>query len=157
MQRIEEADHELEWESGGRDGEGGSDEDEVQHNDGLRDCCVTGGRPDEDDELEADEGGDGSDGEACGDAGGDDAASEQAGEDPPIANENAPTDSLDPESDFPLVDKNAGVHTPVGPLGCAYGCVQAGHVGGDLELMAFMSRLTSFNSKDIKNIGGIPK
>eukprot|EP00873_Tetraselmis_striata_P038465 jgi/Tetstr1/458729/TSEL_045118.t1 len=42
MQRIEEADPELEWESGGRDGEGGSDEDEVQHNDGLRDCCVTG-------------------------------------------------------------------------------------------------------------------
>jgi len=42
MQRIEEADPELEWESGGRDGEGGSDEDEVQHSDGLRDCCVPG-------------------------------------------------------------------------------------------------------------------
>eukprot|EP00873_Tetraselmis_striata_P021228 jgi/Tetstr1/441492/TSEL_029723.t1 len=51
-----------------------------------------GGVGDEDDELEADEGGDGSDGEACGDAGGDDAASEQAGEDAPTANENAPTD-----------------------------------------------------------------
>eukprot|EP00873_Tetraselmis_striata_P015998 jgi/Tetstr1/436262/TSEL_025104.t1 len=42
MQRIEEADPELECESGGRDGEGGSDEDEVQHSDGLRDCCVLG-------------------------------------------------------------------------------------------------------------------
>eukprot|EP00873_Tetraselmis_striata_P035640 jgi/Tetstr1/455904/TSEL_042685.t1 len=62
-----------------------------------------GGVGDEDHELEADEGGDGSDGEACGDAGGDDAASEQAGED--------------------------------APLGCAYGCAQAGHAGGDLELM----------------------
>eukprot|EP00873_Tetraselmis_striata_P017207 jgi/Tetstr1/437471/TSEL_026150.t1 len=87
-----------------------------------------GGVGDEDDELEADEGGDGSDGEACGDAGGDDAASEQAGEDAPTANENAPTDSLDPESDFPLVDNNAGVQTPVGPLRCAYGCAQGtGH------------------------------
>eukprot|EP00873_Tetraselmis_striata_P044128 jgi/Tetstr1/464392/TSEL_009185.t1 len=66
-----------------------------------------GGVGDEDDELEADEGGDGSNGESCGDAGGDDAASEQAGEDGPTANENAPTDSLDPESDFPLVDNNA--------------------------------------------------
>eukprot|EP00873_Tetraselmis_striata_P009489 jgi/Tetstr1/429753/TSEL_001930.t1 len=95
-----------------------------------------GGVGDEDDEMEADEDRDGSDGEACGDAGGDDAASEQAGEDAPTANENAPTDSLDPESDFPLVDKNAGVQTPLGPLGCAYGCAQAGHAGGDLELMA---------------------
>eukprot|EP00873_Tetraselmis_striata_P025664 jgi/Tetstr1/445928/TSEL_033557.t1 len=43
-----------------------------------------GGVGDEDHELEADEGGDGSDGEACGDAGGDDAASEQAGEDAPL-------------------------------------------------------------------------
>eukprot|EP00873_Tetraselmis_striata_P002172 jgi/Tetstr1/422436/TSEL_013274.t1 len=94
-----------------------------------------GGVGDEDDEMEADEGGDGSDGEACGDAGGNDAASEQAGEDAPTANENAPTDSLDPESDFPLVDNNAGVQTLVGPLGCVYGCAQAGHAGGDLELM----------------------
>eukprot|EP00873_Tetraselmis_striata_P038641 jgi/Tetstr1/458905/TSEL_000371.t1 len=62
-----------------------------------------GGVGDENHELEADEGGDGSDGEACGDAGGDDATSEQAGE-----------------------------HAP---LGCAYGCAQAGHAGGDLELM----------------------
>jgi hypothetical protein len=66
----------------------------------LWDCGGVGG---EDDELEADEGGDGSDGEACGDAGGDDPASEQAGEDAPTANENAPTDSLDQESDFLLV------------------------------------------------------
>jgi hypothetical protein len=36
-----------------------------------------GGVGDEDDELEANEGGDGSDGEACGDAGGDDAANDQ--------------------------------------------------------------------------------
>eukprot|EP00873_Tetraselmis_striata_P036202 jgi/Tetstr1/456466/TSEL_043190.t1 len=43
-----------------------------------------GGVGDEDHELEADDGGDGSDGEACGDAGGDDAASEQAGEDAPL-------------------------------------------------------------------------
>eukprot|EP00873_Tetraselmis_striata_P017046 jgi/Tetstr1/437310/TSEL_002794.t1 len=42
MQHIEEANPELECESGGRDGEGGSDEDEVQHSDGLRDCCVPG-------------------------------------------------------------------------------------------------------------------
>mmetsp|Transcript_34231 Transcript_34231/g.86227 ORF Transcript_34231/g.86227 Transcript_34231/m.86227 type:complete len:203 (-) Transcript_34231:1166-1774(-) len=150
-----------------------------------------GGVGDEDDKLEADEGGDGSDSEACGDAGGEDAASEQAGEDAPTANENAPTDSLDPESDFPLVDNNAGggeaadggdgggrgrgrgrgrrrgsaylwrcgrcgraVQTPVGRLGCAYGCAQAGHAGGDLELMVRNGGRTGWQRRQLQAGGG---
>jgi hypothetical protein len=67
-----------------------------------------GGVGEEDDELNASDGGDGSVGEACGDAGGEDVASEQAGEDVPTASENAPTESIDPESDFLSVNNNAG-------------------------------------------------